>query len=222
MKRLAILSALLILLLTACSAASTPNDQAVATQDAIAIANIVSATQTALAPLPTFETTSAFRLSVEYKNAAPISMQLVIGIVQLENTNLAITSTQAESFIAILNFMKDLSMNTSATQEQFDSLVEQAQSILTDEQIAAIANMKITQDTAMNLMGQQNSEIGNLPAQGDMPQGTPPAGEPGGQPSSGDAMGTPPAGGSQPGMRFLPPQLIDMLIQLMQSKTTIS
>ncbi len=222
MKKVSILLTLLVLILTACSAASTTTDQAVTAQEATAIADIASdiasATQTALAPIATVPSLSASSatLTTDYENAVPVSMQLTVGILQLENTDQAITPAQAESFITVLNFLKDLSTNTTATQEQIDSVIEQAESILTDEQIAAIANMHITQDTMMSLM--QNQGNGNLPPQGDMPQGTPPAGGPGGQPPSGDPMGTPPANGTQPNMGFVPPQLIDTLIQLMESK----
>jgi predicted outer membrane protein len=215
MKKASILLTLLVLVLTACGAASTTTDQALTAQESTAVADlvsdIVSSTQTALVPIATITTasTSSARLTTDYENAVPVSMQLVVGVTQLEGTDLAITSSQAESFITVLNFLKDLSTNTSATQEQIGSLVEQAESILTDEQIAAIANMHITQDTVMSLMQQQGQGNGNPPAQDDMRQGTPPAGGPG---------GPPPTNGAQPTMGLVPLQLIDMLIHLMESK----
>jgi len=190
MKKVSILLTLLVLTLTACNAPAT-TDQAVSAQEATAIADlvsdIVSGTQTALAPAATVTpgAVSSTTLTTDYENAAPVSMQLMIGVSQLEGTDLAITSSQAESFITVLNFLKDLSTNTSATQEQVDALIEQAESILTGEQIAAIANMHITQDTGMSLMQQQGQGNGNPPPQGDMPQDIPPAGGPGGQPPSG-------------------------------------
>jgi hypothetical protein len=219
MKETFIVLSVLALILSACST-SQKTDETAIIQEATAIANIVSATKTALAPLPTLVSTEASSsgLTTDYENASPVSMQILIGITQLENTDHAITSTQAESFIAVLNFMKDLSMNTSATEEQFDALVEQAESILTGEQIQAIANLKITQETAMSLLQQGNS-MGSHP-QGEMTQGTPPG--PGGQPPSADAIGTPPANGNPPTMRFIPPQLIDTLIQFLESKTASS
>jgi PBP1b-binding outer membrane lipoprotein LpoB len=231
MKKLYLLLTLLVLILTACSGASASIDEAATVQEATAVDDSVSPSQTALAPTATLESTvtSSPGLSTDYENAAPVSMQLMLGITQLENTDLAVTPAQAESFITVLNFLKDLSANSSATQKQFDSLIEQAQALLTAEQIAAIAEMQITQDSAMSLMQQLGSAMGNppqggggQPPQGNLPQGTPPAGGPGGQPPSGNPMGTPPANGMQPNMGFVPPPLLDALIQLMQSKTTSS
>jgi len=222
MKKIYVLLAILALLLTACGTNTQPTVAVDTVQEATAIADIVAATHTAQAPVATetASAASAITLSTDYENSVAVPMQLMIGILKLEDTELAITSTQAESFISLLTFLQDLSTNTSATQEQIDSLVEQVQSILTEEQITAIANMHITQDTVMELMRQQGmtrgelpQRNGNPPPQGDMPQGTPPAGRPGGEP---------PAGGMQLNESFAPPPLIDMLIQLMESKTTAS
>jgi predicted outer membrane protein len=221
MKKASILLTLLVLVLTACGAASTTTDQALTAQESTAVADLVSdIVSSTLGPTTaaTSASTGSVRLTTDYENAVPVSMQLVVGILQLEGTDLAITSSQAESFITVLNFLKDLSTNTSATQEQIDALIEQAESILTGEQIAAITNMHITQDTLRSLMQQQGQGNGNPPPQGDMPQGTPPAGGPGGRPPGGDALGTPPADGTRPNTGFVPPQLIDTLIQLMESK----
>ena len=226
MKKVYIILTLLVLILTACGAVSTPTHQADTVQEATAIAEIISATQAALAPIETVTAVlpGLSTLSTDYDNAVPIPMQLLIGILQLEDTDLAVTSSQAKSFLTVLNFLKEMSTNTSATQEQIDSLVAEAQSILTEEQIQAIAAMEITQEAARSALQKLGDGMGNppQPPQGQMPPGTPLAGGPNGQPPSADRMGTPPTTGMGSNMGLVPPQLIDTLIQLMESKTEAS
>lgn len=207
MKNTYTLLILFILLLSACSVASNSN-----------AANVTAPAQTAIAP--TNADASATGLPAVEENALPASIQLFAGIIQLENTEMPVTSTQAESFLPVLNYMKDLATNTGATEEQFDTLIEQARSFLTQEQITAINNMRLTQETIMSLMPGTNN--GGQPPRGDLPQGTPPTGGPNGQPPSGAPMGRPPADGLQPNRGFVPLSLLDTLIQLMQSKTASS
>jgi hypothetical protein len=125
----------------------------------------------------------------------------------------------------------------SGLQTKLDEIVKQIQSAMTPEQIKAIAAMQITQDMSITIMKEQGITMtgkdqqgnggmlgggGQRPAGGDMAQGTPPAGGPsgGGQQPGGGQMGTPPAGGMQPnGMGFVPSELIDALIQLLEQKT---
>lgn len=226
MKKVYIILTLLVLILTACGAVSTPTNQADTVQEATAIAEIVSATQAALAPIETVTAASPglSTLSTDYDNAIPFPMQFMIGILQLEDTDLAVTSSQAKSFLTVLNFLKETSTNTSATQEQIDSLVAEAQSILTEEQIQGIAAMQITQETARSVLQKLGDGMGNppQPPQGQMPPGAPLVGGPNGQPPSADRMGTPPTTGMGSNMGLVPPQLIDTLIQLMESKTEAS
>jgi hypothetical protein len=124
-------------------------------------------------------------------------------------------------------------------QKQVDDIVKQIESSLTGDQIKAIVDMKITQEMAQTIMTEQgitmdgpqqgdgNAQGGGQPpsgGNGDMPQGTPPAGGPGGdgqQPSGDQQIGTPPAGGMQSGggMGFIPSELIDALLKLLAEKT---
>ncbi|MGZ9221081.1 MAG: hypothetical protein ACXW4Q_03155 [Anaerolineales bacterium] len=210
MKNIYILFTLFVLLLSACSAAS-PSSEA---------SDTLSSAGTAIAPTNVVADSSATDLPPVGENAIPTSIQLLAGLTQLENTALAVTSTQAESLLPVLNYMKELSTNRSATQEQFDALIEQARSILTEEQNTAINNMQLKQETIMSLVPQRGN--GGQPPQGNLPQGTPPEGAPDSQPPSGDPMGAPPADGLQPNRGFVPPQLLDALIQLMQNKTASS
>lgn len=221
---------LLALFLTACGGASTPTGEADSALDATAIAEVVFATQTAAAPVeqPPLETASpALTLSTEHSNAAPVSMQLILSLYQLEGTAQAVTAAQAITLVPFLISLKEVSADTTIAQEQVDALIEQAVSVLTVEQIQAITAMQITPETAMSAMQQLGLTLGG-PGQGDgkapdgnigqPSQGIPPGGGPGDQPPDAGQMGTPPTNGMQRSAGFLPPQLIDALIQFLQEK----
>jgi hypothetical protein len=120
----------------------------------------------------------------------------------------------------------------SGLQTQLDEIIKQIKAALTAEQIQAIAEMKITQDVSRTIMEEQGitmggpqqgggnmQEGGQPPAGGEMPQGIPSAGGSGGeqQPNAGQ-MGMFPIDGTQRDMGFIPQELVDALIQLLQKK----
>jgi len=223
---------LIAIVLTACSTTSTPTEEPAVAEQATLVSGIVSATQTYVASSAIEASTEApatvSTLTADYTDAASIEMQLLVGILKLENTDLAITSSQAESLITLLKTLQEAS--NTASQEQIDAMIQQAQSILSAEQVTAIANLQLTQESAMAVLQEQGlaqgnpqQRGGNQPAQGEMPQGTPPAGGgPGGngQPPDASQMGTPPANGMQAGTGVIPPQLLDMIIQLLETKVS--
>jgi len=111
-----------------------------------------------------------------------------------------------------------------AVQTQLDDLMAQIESAMTAEQIAAIAGMQITTETATTIMQDQMAELGVAPQgeggegqqpprgdQGQMMQGTPPAGD---QSSAG---GGTQGGGRGMGGGAVQPQLIEALIKALQT-----
>lgn len=109
-----------------------------------------------------------------------------------------------------------------AVQTQLDDLITQIQAAMTDEQITAISDMKITSETAMTILQEQMNDMGvpqgedglQQPPQGggQMPQGTPPAAR------AGAGSGT--QGGPQGGMRLdtgmVQPRLVQAVITALQ------
>ena len=230
MKKTILFLTLLTLILTACSAAASPSQQTDTAQQATAIADIVSTTQTAVIPVATQAVTAnnnSTTLNTNYADAAPVEMQLLVGIFKLESTTQAITSEQAKSLITHLTSLQ----GNNLTQDQITSVVEQMQAVLTADQIAAIAHMQITQESAMTIMQEQGLSMG-APGQGNgpgnggqqplqdgtLPQGTPPA-QPDGQGQQPPAQpdGNAPQG---QGAGMIPPPLLQALIQLLQSKVS--
>lgn len=236
MKEPIILCTALVFLITACSPAPASLEESAYTTEATAIAEVVTTMQAATASveqLPTETPASVATLTSDYENAAPILMQVAVGIYQLENTDQAVTTAQAQELLSLLTLLKDAIAGGTTTQEQVDALTQQAVAVLTPEQIQTIAAMQVTQEAAMSVMqelgpgmggpgmGAGNPLSGGMgqPPQGDMPQGTPPAGGPGGQPPTDGQMGMPLAGGMQRGVGSIPPALLDALIEFLQAKT---
>jgi hypothetical protein len=221
---------ILTLLLGACSSASNSTDEPASAQEATAIAEVVSATLTA-APTSTLlpTETAPATLSTAYPEAVPVQLQLIVGTLQLEGSQMAVTAAQASALLPVWTALKDLGGNSAATQEQYDDLIERALQAMTNEQIQAIALMQITRQQMMTVMQQQGISLGGPGngmgqggAGGQPPQGTPPAGDaPQGIPPGGGQTGTPPANGSQ-GVAFLsvPPELLDAFIQFLEQKAS--
>jgi hypothetical protein len=118
-----------------------------------------------------------------------------------------------------------------AVQTQLDDLMKQIQAAMTAEQITAIADMKITTETAMTIMQEQMAAMG-VPQQGDgsgagggqqpplggqsMPQGTPGAdkGQMGG--AQGGPQGSGQGAGGMMDSGMVQPQLVQAVISALQ------
>jgi len=246
MKRIIFFSVILMaFLLNACAgtspAASEGNHSAA---DPTQVAEIVSqelATSGA-------SSAQVLELNTAYENAVSVETQLLLGTFKLEETDQAVTKEQAAILLPLWTNFKTLSQSmkpergtpgqgkpdsapqaiptvNQETQTQMEALIEKISAALTPEQIQAISAMKITRETTMLIMQEQGITMGG-PQQGtgkasQPDQGTPPAGGPGGgdQPPASGQMSTPPAGSGMPvGTGFLPGELIEALIKLLQKK----
>jgi hypothetical protein len=123
--------------------------------------------------------------------------------------------------------------DSSDAQQQIDALVKQVQAAMSSDQIKAIEALQVTQDSAMTILKDQGTSMGGpgggagngqLPAQGTPPAGngqaqpgSPPTGNEQGTPRAGIAQFTPAAGQPRQG-NFVPPQLIDALMKLLQNR----
>lgn len=224
------------LLLSACSTASSAPENASASESSTLVADLVNQSMTQSAPIATetSEVVNSIELTTDYENAASVELQLILGMLKLEGTTLAITTEQAnsllplwQSYSALAQSMMPLGQPSTVddgAQTQIAELTKQIQSAMTVEQIQAISDMKLTQETAQAIM--QELGLGMADPQqgmggGGQPQGTPPVGGPGGgQPPSGDqALSTPPTdAGQRGGDGGVQPQLLDALIQLLEGK----
>ena len=175
--------------------------------------------------------------------------QFVYGVFQMEESELAVTTEQANTLLPLLTSLQELTSfnmggrpdeNTTEQivpdesamqqQEQLKTLMTQISEVLTTEQLESINSMEITQEIMQIIMEKYGVEI-TMGGEGRQGEGGP-AGN-GGQPSQGDAQqGTPPEGdaaqsgqgmnlGGRGGSMSVSPALLEALIQLLQERAGI-
>ncbi len=145
----------------------------------------------------------------------PPVMQLALGMLKLEGSDLAVTSTQAATLLPLWQTALSLSQAEPVDQEALQTALEAIQAAMTTAQLEAIQSMQWTSADLAALaetlgielpIGPQGTpspdQLATLQASGQggpPPMGTPGAGGPGGGQGGGPGgAGGPPAGG-QPG-----------------------
>ncbi len=93
----------------------------------------------------------------------PLETRLSMGILALENSDLAVTPQQAQTLLPLWKAVKSLSNSETASSEEIQALYEQIQENLTTEQNQHIQNLDLTQDDLRALMEQYGIQP-NLPA----------------------------------------------------------
>ena len=218
-----ILCATLALALVACSAAATASSSTGATGDQAVVGtpNAVGTPGPNNAPLPTLT-------------------KLFIGIFKLEDTELAITSDQAEILLPLWQAVRSLSNSDTAASAEMAAVEQQIQDALTPEQRDQINAMQLTRADLQTLAGELGISFGGgnranaTPGAGGFPGGGFPGG--GGLPPDGGGFPGGPGGfpgGATPNAELqatlqarragqqglgVPPQLLDALIELLGSK----
>ena len=199
---------------------------------------------------------NANALNTTYENAVSVDMQLLVGMLKLEGSDLAISKDQATAILPLLANIQtsrvrpnsniagsNQSQNENSAQQvtpsagarvNTDGLFAQIQALLTEQQIKTIADMKLTQDSVNTILQAQGITLGGGPQmrgsnQGQ--QGNPPATDNNGNTAAPSATGNPPAANGQntnvpmrnsrTGNGFVPPQLIEKLIQILDGKAGI-
>jgi hypothetical protein len=80
--------------------------------------------------------------------------QLLVGTFKLENTTLAVTSTQASTLLPLWETLESLASSNTAASQEVDAVVSQIQSSMSTQQVSSITAMKLTQSdlaaTAVN------------------------------------------------------------------------
>ncbi len=268
MKKINILLIFIVLLLAACNEASAQTTESSSSQevsDTTVVESSIVTDNTSTDPTtePEEDKTRTI-LSTDYENSASVQAQLLIGIYQLNGTDLAVTTNQASSLIDLLTTLKDSFSSQEPSQgkqegneepsqdarennpqDEIESIISEAVSVLSDEQISSIAAMQITQETVTTVMealgitvekpqnGQGNApeggmQQGNPPADGQQPQGNTPPTD-GQSPQGAVAQGTPPADGGQMeapgesgrgGGSFVSPELIEAIIEYLHGITS--
>jgi hypothetical protein len=148
------------------------------------------------------EPTAGSILSEDYPGALPANVQLILGTLQLEGTDLAVTNKQASSLAPLWKAMRSLSGSDTAAEAEIEAVLDQIQRSMTSDQLEAIAAMELIQEdlfTAIQEMGIQPFAPGAAgrfsgSGTGDFIAGGPEGGPPGGG-AAGGAIFIGPEGG---------------------------
>jgi hypothetical protein len=97
-------------------------------------------------------TLTSISLSEDYAEALPVSAQLAIGMLMLDETEDAVTAEQAGELLTLWQMLHALQVSGTASQAELDAVVDQIQGTMTHEQLAAIREMKLTTDSMTGLV----------------------------------------------------------------------
>ncbi|MGW8318380.1 MAG: hypothetical protein ACWGPS_03975 [Candidatus Promineifilaceae bacterium] len=206
---------LALILLSACSSPTSSEQDAAEPAGANAGVTVPGATAAAVEPAggePASGDSAAEavrqRLAEDYTDALPVQAQLALGTLQLENTDLAISPEQAEELLTLWRALQSLANSDTTAAVELQAVANQIQDAMSPEQVAAIAEMALTQDKVRAMIEDGSLGFGQggfgrgadgAPAEGALPPGGFPEGGfgPGGGPGAGGGFG--PGGGLEPG-----------------------
>lgn len=123
----------------------------------------------------------------------PAQTKLVLGVVNLDETENAVTAEQAKELLPMFYVLQDLNESDTAAQEEIDGLVNQIQETLTADQVSAIDAMSLTMRDVMTIARGDSGSNGTSEA-----ASTSGGGGMGGPPEMGGGM---PGGGMPGGMQ---------------------
>ena len=104
--------------------------------------------------------TSGSPLAEDYENALPVLSQVMVGTFKLEEGDKAVTATQAAELATLWKAYRGMSTSDSVSKVELDALLEQILEFMTDEQLAAIADMQLTREDLTAVMQEQGVELG--------------------------------------------------------------
>jgi hypothetical protein len=136
--------------------------------------------------------------SASSNNTLPIETQLVVGTLQLDGTEQAVTSEQAKELLPMWQVYQDISGSSTAAQAEVDGLIEQIQETMNAGQMQAITTMNLTQQDVFAAIQAQNitaSSGGGQSSNSGVSFSPPDGGMAGGPPEAGMGGGAPPDGG---------------------------
>ena len=130
----------------------------------------------------TTTTTSDGTSSANTGEELSLPTQLLIGTLKLEGTDLAVDAQQASKLLPLWQAYNELMSSDTAAQAEIDAVISQIQGAMTQQQIQAITDMKLTRQDELSTM--QTLGLVNIPPNA---SGTP--GAPSGQGYSGRNFG---------------------------------
>jgi hypothetical protein len=95
--------------------------------------------------------TTATVLNEDYPDALTIQTQLTLGILKLEETDLAVDKEQAAELLTLWQAIRSLSSSDITAEGEIEAIVNQILDTMSPEQLKAIAAMELTQEGIFEL-----------------------------------------------------------------------
>ena len=137
------------------------------------------------------ETSQEVRLRDDYADALSIQGQLASGTLLLEETELVVDEALAAELLPLWRAVRSLINSDTAAALEIEAVYNQIQDTMTPDQISAIAEMKLTEETLATMLEEGELFFGQSNFAGGRGEGA----------SSGEGF-TPPEGGLRPGGGF--------------------
>ena len=93
----------------------------------------------------------------------PLTSQLVLGTLKLDETDQAVTSEQAVELLPLWQTLQVLSESDTAAAQETEALITQIRETMTDAQIQAITDMNLSREDMMTVMQEQGMAPGAGP-----------------------------------------------------------
>lgn len=110
---------------------------------------------------PDTSAASNSRLSADYEGALLPIGQLAVGTFRLEEQELAVTAEQAQQLAPLWRAYRSVSNSASASRQEVLALQKQIEEAMTDEQLAAIQAMRLTNADLAEVMAEQGVKASN-------------------------------------------------------------
>jgi hypothetical protein len=91
----------------------------------------------------------------------PVTTQIALGTMKLDDTDLAITAEQATKLLPLWETLQVLYNSDTAAKQEIEALSTQIQETMTDEQMQAITAMSLTRQEMFSIMQAQGAGVGN-------------------------------------------------------------
>ncbi len=137
------------------------------------------------------ETSQEVRLRDDYDDALSIQGQLASGTLLLEETELVVDEALASELLPLWRAVRSLINSDTAAALEIEAVYNQIQDTMTPDQISAIAEMKLTEETLSTMLEEGELFFGQSNFAGGRGEGA----------GSGEGF-TPPEGGLRPGGGF--------------------
>ena len=100
------------------------------------------------------------------EDALPIRNQLLVGTLNLEGSELAVTPEQAAELLVLWQASVALSRSGTGAPEEVTAVINQIEGTMTPEQIAAISNMQLTREDIQLMAQELGLSVGNGDGEG--------------------------------------------------------